>query len=131
MKIIKRLLKCVGEYKKDSIITPILIVFEVALECILPLVTSSMLNTIQKLSTAQPVEKSSGIIHEIETLINGWAGGDILHAILIHGAILVLLALLSLLCGALAGKTVANASAGFAKNLRRDVYYNIQTFSFV
>ena len=130
MKIIKRLLKCVGEYKKDSIITPILIVFEVALECILPLVTSSMLNTIQKLSTAQPVEKSTGIIHEIEVLIDGWVGGNTLHSIFVHGAILIMLALLSLLCGALAGKTVANASAGFAKNLRRDVYYNVQTFSF-
>ena len=129
MKVIKRLLKCVGEYKRDSILTPVLIVFEVLLECILPLVTSSMINTIQTLSDLTST-KSTGVIHWIETTINGWVGNVPLHSILVHGAILIIIAILSLLCGAFAGKTVANASAGFAKNLRRDVYYNVQTFSF-
>ena len=130
MKIIKRLLKCVGEYKKDSIVTPLLIGVEVLLECILPLLTSSMLNTIQQLASQQADAESSGIIHWIETTIFEMAGGDILHSILLHGAFLIVIAFMSLFCGAMAGKTVANASAGFAKNLRRDVYYQIQGFSF-
>lgn len=129
MKVIKRLLRCVGEYKKDSILTPILIVFEVLLECILPLVTSSMINTIQRLSV-ETSATSTGIIHWIESTLLNAMGGDVLHSILLHGGLLIAIALLSLFCGALAGKTVANASAGFAKNLRRDVYYNVQTFSF-
>ena len=129
MKIIKRLAKCVGEYKRDSIITPVLIVFEVLLECILPLVTSSLINTIQSISVDSATE-SVGIIHWIEVTVGGWAGGDPLTSIVFHGVILIIIAFLSLFCGAMAGKTVANASAGFAKNLRRDVYYNVQTFSF-
>ena len=129
MKIIKRLAKCVGEYKKDSILTPVLIVFEVLLECILPLVTSSLINTIQSISV-ESSQDSVGIIHWIETTVNGWANGDPLTSIIYHGIILLIIAFLSLFCGAMAGKTVANASAGFAKNLRRDVYYNVQSFSF-
>lgn len=130
MKIIKRLAKCVGEYKKDSILTPILIVFEVLLECVLPLVISSLINTIQGIVAGSVTEDGSGIIYKIQTLLTSWAGGDSLNAIILHGVILIILAFLSLFCGAAAGKTVANASAGFAKNLRRDVYYNVQTFSF-
>lgn len=129
MKVIKRLAKCIGEYKKDSIITPLLIVVEVFLECVLPLVTSSLINTIQSISV-ESSQESVGIIHWIEVTVNDWAGGDPLTSIIFHGVILLFIAFLSLFCGAMAGKTVANASAGFAKNLRRDVYYNVQTFSF-
>ena len=58
------------------------------------------------------------------------AEGSALNSIIFQGVILIVLAFLSLFCGAMAGKTVATASAGFAKNLRKDVYYNVQTFSF-
>ncbi len=128
MKVIKRLAKCVREYKKESILTPILIVFEVLIECVLPLFTSSMINTIQLIDGA--ASQSVGIIHYIEEAMMTLAEGSALNSIIFQGVILIVLAFLSLFCGAMAGKTVATASAGFAKNLRKDVYYNVQTFSF-
>lgn len=128
MKVIKRLAKCVREYKKESILTPILIVFEVLIECVLPLFTSSMINTIQRIDGA--ASQSVGIIHYIEEAMMKLAEGSALNSIIFQGVILIVLAFLSLFCGAMAGKTVATASAGFAKNLRKDVYYNVQTFSF-
>lgn len=129
MKVIKRLMKCVREYKKDSILTPVLIVLEVLLECVLPLVTSSLINTIQNFAVGMP-DDGKGIIYQIQTLMYNLAEGDAFHSIILHGVVLIVLAFLSLFCGAMAGKTVANASAGFAKNLRKDVYYNVQSFSF-
>lgn len=128
MKIIKRLSKCVREYKKESVLTPILIVFEVLIECALPLFTSSMINTIQRIDGTP--SRSVGIINYIEERMMSLANGSALHSIIFQGVILIILAFLSLFCGAMAGKTVATASAGFAKNLRKDVYYNVQTFSF-
>ncbi len=128
MKIIKRLSKCVREYKKESVLTPILIVFEVLIECALPLFTSSMINTIQRIDGTP--SRSVGIINYIEEGMMTLANGSALHSIIFQGVILIILAFLSLFCGAMAGKTVATASAGFAKNLRKDVYYNVQTFSF-
>ncbi len=129
MKIIRRLSKCIREYKKDSILTPVLIVFEVLLECILPLFTSSLINTIEDFAGGAG-ESGTGIIHGIQTFMYGLSDGDTLNCIIIHGILLLIIAFLSLFCGAMAGKTVASASAGFAKNLRKDVYYNVQTFSF-
>ena len=117
------------EYKKDSILTPVLIVLEVLLECVLPLVTSSLINTIQNFAVGMP-DDGKGIIYQIQTLMYNLAEGDAFHSIILHGVVLIVLAFLSLFCGAMAGKTVANASAGFAKNLRKDVYYNVQSFSF-
>lgn len=131
MKIIKRLAKCIGEYKKDSIITPVLIAFEVMFECILPLITSSMINSIQSFAGGgSSGAESSDLIYVINNAISSLAGGDVLISIVYHGIILIVIAILSLICGGLAGKTVANASAGFGKNLRKEIYYNIQDFSF-
>lgn len=127
--VIKKLSASIREYKKDSILTPIFIAFEVLLECILPLVTASLINTLQSFSTETATE-SSGIVSLINGLIMGWAGGNILLGIILHGLILVVFAMLSLSCGAIAGKTVANAAAGFGKNLRHDLYYSVQDFSF-
>lgn len=131
MKVIKRLAKCIGEYKKDSIITPVLIAFEVMFECILPLITSSMINSIQSFADGgSSGAESSDLIYAINNAISSLAGGDMLISIVYHGIILIVIAILSLICGGLAGKTVANASAGFGKNLRKEIYYNIQDFSF-
>lgn len=134
MKVIKRLSKCVGEYKRDSILTPLLVTVEVLLECILPLVTASMINCIDSFSSAGQTggtgNQSSTIITAIGNFINSMANGDTFTSIIYHGIFLIILAVISLFCGAMAGKTVANASAGFAKNLRRDVFYSVQKFSF-
>ena len=102
--MVKDLLKSVREYKKASILTPILVTFEVILECLIPFVLANL-------------------ITEIES-------GCGLDVIAIYGAELVLMAGLSLLFGALAGKFSATASCGFARNLRKDLYYKIQTYSF-
>ena len=127
--MLKKLSSCIREYKKDSILTPLFIAFEVLLECILPLLTASLINTLQSF-TAETATESSGIIAQVNSIIMGWANGNVLVGIILHGVILVVFAMLSLSCGAIAGKTVANASAGFAKNLRHDLYYAVQDFSF-
>ena len=102
--MIKTLLSCVREYKKTSILTPILVSGEVVVECIIPFFIAKLINRIEN-------------------------GAD-MKMILMYGGILVLLAFVSLSFGALAGSTCATASAGFAKNLRHDLFYKVQDFSF-
>lgn len=102
--MIKKLSRSIREYKAASILTPIFVTLEVILECLIPFVTASLIDM-------------------IENNIS-------LRSILIHGAILVGMAILSLVFGALSGAFCAKASSGFAKNLRKDIYYKIQDFSF-
>ncbi len=104
MQMIKRFLQCVREYKTATILTLIFIVGESIIECLIPFITSDLIDTIQ-------------------------AGAE-LSLILKTGLILVGLAVISLACGTIAGFTCAKASAGFAKNLRRDLFHRIQDFSF-
>lgn len=102
--MIKRLSKSIREYKTVSIITPILIIGEVSLDAVIPYILAMLVNNIQ-------------------------AGCD-LQTIAKYGAILVALAAVSLCCGGVAAYTASKASAGFAKNLRHDLYQSIQSFSF-
>ena len=102
--MIKQLTQCLREYKRAAIITPIFIVFEVVLECIIPLIIANLVNEIQ-----------------------GGCGLDVIGK---YGVILIIMACLSLLFGGLAGKTSATASCGLAKNLRKDMFYKVQEFSF-
>ena len=102
--MLKRLAKCVREFKKPTILTLIFIIGEAVIECIIPFVTTRMVNRIQ-------------------------AGAGI-SEILKIGGVLILLAVLSLCCGGLAGFTCAKASSGFAKNLRSDLFEKVQTYSF-
>ena len=102
--MLKTLAKSIRQYKRESILSPVLVTLEVLLECMIPLYMSTMLKDI----TDEP------------TMSN----------ILIYGAILLVMAAFSLLFGILAGKYAATASAGFARNLRHDIYYKIQDFSF-
>ncbi len=103
----KCLLKSVREYKKPSILAPIFIALEVIVECIIPYVMTLLLGKINTVPT--------------DALM-----GEVLK----FGGLLIFLALLSLCCGALAGRFCAVASSGFAKNLRKDLFYKIQGFSF-
>ncbi len=100
----RRLLQCVREYKKPTIITCLLMVLEVAIEVAIPFVTANLVNSI----------KAGAPIEDVVTT----------------GLILVALALVSLSCGALGGFTCSKASAGFAKNVRQDIFHKIQTYSF-
>ena len=104
--MIKTLLKSVREFKVVSIVTPLLVFFEVILECIIPFVIAEMVKMIESHDTV-----------DIGTVLK-------------YGGVVVILALLSLLFGAIAGITSAKASCGFAKNLRHDLYYAVQDFSF-
>ncbi|MBR5496079.1 MAG: ABC transporter ATP-binding protein [Oscillospiraceae bacterium] len=102
--MLKTLAKSIREYKKFSIVTPIFIALEVAIECTIPFVIANLVNQVK-------------------------AGCDMVM-LLKNGGILVLLALLSLTFGALAGYTAAIASSGFSKNLRHDMFVSIQKYSF-
>ncbi len=104
MNIIRVLKKSIREYKRDSILTPILVAFESLTECFLPLMVANLVNQMQN--------------------------GCDFSVIVKYGAILVVMACFSLLFGALAGITAANASAGFGKNLRKDLFVAVQNFSF-
>lgn len=102
--MIKTLAKSIREYKIASVITPIFIVCEVILEVLIPYLMASLID-------------------------NGVDKGD-MDYIWKMGLVLTLVALISLLFSGLAGKYAAVASAGFAKNLRHDMFYKIQTYSF-
>ena len=102
--IIKTLAKSIREYKKPAILTPILVTGEVVFECIIPYLIAQLVNQIQ--------------------------AGCGMDVIVRYGVVLVILALLSLLLGALAGSFCATASCGLAKNLRKDMFYRIQGYSF-
>ena len=102
--LIKTLFASVREYKKPSILTLIFIVGEVVIECFIPFITAKLVNNIKS--------------------------GVSLSELLKTGLTLILLALLSLACGGIAGVTCAKASAGFSKNLRSDVFSRIQTYTF-
>ena len=104
MNIIRVLKKSIREYKRYSILTPILVAFEALVECIIPLMVANLVNKMQN--------------------------GCDLSVILKYGVILIIMACFSLLFGALAGITAANASAGFGKNLRKDLFMAVQNFSF-
>ena len=102
--MIKRLLKSMREFKKDALLTPFFVVLEVVMEVIIPMVMA--------------------------LLIDKGIDGQDMAAIWKYGIILVLCAMLALVFGAAAGTFAARASTGFARNLRHDMYYNVQNFSF-
>lgn len=102
--MIKRILSYVQEYKKASLLTPLFMVGEVMMEISLPFLMSFIID-------------------------EGVNQGD-MSKVLFYGMIMFVCAILSLMCGALAGKYAAYASGGFAKNVRRAVFYKVQDFSF-
>ena len=104
MNTLKKLMKSIRQYKLHSILSPVCVTVEVALECIIPLYMIEMLKKIEE---------------------------DIsIRNILFYGGILLVLSAFSLVFGILAGKFAATASTGFAKNLRQDMCYRIQGFAF-
>ena len=102
--MLKRLAACVREFKKPTVLTLIFIVGESIIETMIPFITSNLVNDIK--------------------------GGVVLSQLLRSGGLLLLLAMLSLGCGGAAGAFCAKASAGFARNLRHDVFSRIQRYSF-
>ena len=102
--MIRKLLASVREYKRVSILSFLFIVGEVVIECLIPFITADLVNRLK---------------------------GDLdMKSLLLTGTLLIFMAVVSLACGGLAGYTSAKASAGFAKNLRHDVFDRVQSFSF-
>ena len=102
--MIKKLAKCIREYKRDTILSPVFVSLEVFMEVLIPFIMARLIDY-------------------------GIDRGDMSY-IVRTGLILAAMALLSLLFGVLAGKAAATASAGFAKNLRHDMFHHVQDFSF-
>lgn len=101
--MLRSLLKSVRQYKKVSVLTPIFVAAEVVLECLLPFIMAELIDEMT---------------------------GESMTPVIRYGGILIVLAVLSLIFGVLSGKTAATASCGFARNLRQDMYFKIQEFSF-
>ncbi len=104
MHSIKVLMKSIREYKLQTILSPLFIALEVLIEVVIPFITAQLIDSIESKSTINEIAK--------------------------YGGLLVGLALLSLICGALSGHFCAVASSGFAKNLRHDLFYKVQSYSF-
>jgi len=102
--MIKTLMKSIREYKKASILTPLLVALEVVMDVLIPFLMAKLID-------------------------DGIYAGE-MNAILKIGLTLIISAMMALVFGVLSGKFAATASAGFAKNLRKDMYYNVQNFSF-
>ena len=102
--MIKVLARSIREFKKASILTPLLVTVEVILECAIPFVIANLVNQMQ--------------------------AGCSMDVIVRYGTILIVMSIVSLIFGGAAGATCAAASTGFARNLRRDMFYNIQNYSF-
>ncbi|MDO5291909.1 MAG: ABC transporter ATP-binding protein [bacterium] len=102
--MIKKLMNYIGEFKRDTILTPIFIMLEAIMEVLIPVLMASIID-------------------------KGVAVGNMKHVIVI-GLTMLLVSFLSLGFGAIAGKTAATASTGFARNIRRAMFYNIQNYSF-
>ena len=103
--MIKRLYACVREFRTVTWLTPLFILGEAIIECLIPYRIANLINSLNK-------------------------DGVILENILREGLILVAMASLSLACGAMAARTASKAGAGFARNLRHDMYNRICTYSF-
>lgn len=128
-KSIKLLSKSIREYKKPSILTPLFVMIEVIFECLIPWILSLLLGVIEYVSNGGG-ENVNDFTKKIVNLLSHGAEPNLLLIILQFGGVMILLAGLSLTFGAIAGRTCAKASSGFAKNLRKDLYYKIQDFSF-
>ena len=104
MKMIRQLMGCIREYKKPTILTLVCMVGEVAIDVLIPFITAKLINEVK--------------------------AGAALDGIVRAGLVLMLMALVSLSCGAAGGFFGSRASAGFARNVRHDVFTRVQSFSF-
>ncbi len=108
----RSLIKCVRENKWPTLITLVTIMFEAIIETRIPTITADLVNKVKSIDLAGGAQ----------------AGG--MKEVLAAGLTLFVMAAISLACGGIAGYTSAKAAAGFAKNVRHDIYYKIQDFSF-
>lgn len=123
---LKKMASCVGEYKVPAIFTSILVAFEVLFEIFIPLIMAQIVNvgmseTATEFTFTLQLGKSSWALFTMT---------DRIWFIVTCGAMMVVMALISLFFGTMSGKLASTASTGFAKNLRRKLFYKIENFSF-
>ena len=126
IKLLKQLGAYVGKYKIYAILTPIIVSLEVVMECLIPFFTADLITYVQQGYTVDNAILTKWYISFVEKIIPGRplavVGG--------YCILLVIMALMSLSFGAIAGITCAKASCGFAKNLRTGLFNKSQDFSF-
>ncbi len=118
MKKKKTIMSCINGYWLYTILSPICVALEVAMEILIPLVIADIVNIIDSGNEAKLL------------ILKFLANMSVQKGAIIAGIILIALAIISLIFGALSGIFCARASVGFAKNLRQAIYYNVQDFSF-
>ena len=126
-KIFRTLGRCIGEYKKATLLTPIFVVMEVLLEVFIPLLMSQIVDVGMDSSLTEfafNINIGSASFH-IFTLYNR------IEFIVTVGGLMALMAMLSLVFGVLAGKFAAISATGFGKNVRKGIFYKVQDFSFL
>lgn len=128
--VLKNLSKSVREYKKPSFLAPAFVMLETVIECLIPWIMTLLLGVLEIASGREAVNSDAFLIKLLDFLTGGAENPSYMLLILEFGAILMVFATISLFCGIKAGKYTAIASSGFAKNLRKDMYYKIQDFSF-
>lgn len=122
----KKLASCVGEYKVPAIFTSVLIALEVLFEILIPIIMAQIVNV-------GMVENATSFTFTLQLGKKGFAlftMNDRILFIVTCGAMMVAMALVSLFFGTMSGKLAATASTGFAKNLRKKMFYKIENFSF-
>ncbi len=123
---LRKLASCVGEYKAAAVWTSVLVAIEVLFEVFIPLIMAQIVDVgmSDKLSVFEFVLQFGSVSIPVFSMTNRTL------FIVICGVLMVAMALISLLCGALSAKLAATASTGFASNLRRKLFYKVENFSF-
>ena len=124
LKNVKKLASYIGEYKLAAILSPVIVALEVVMECLIPFLTADLITFIETGS------KDSLLTHWLVTFVQSNISQNSLAVVGAYCAILIVMALLSLTFGALAGIYCSKASCGFAKNLRTGLFNKSQDFSF-
>lgn len=122
----RKLATCIGEYKTASIFTSVLVAAEVLFEVFIPLIMSQIVDV----GMAQNVDSFTFVLKLGRTQVEMFTMYKRLDFILVCGAMMVAMALISLLCGMYSGMLAAKASTGFASNLRQKLFYKVENFSF-
>lgn len=123
---LRKIASCIEQYKAPSILTSVLVAIEVLFEVFIPIIMAQIVDVgMEKNATVFPFVMSFGNLR-----VQVFQMTDRTSFIVVCGVMMVVMALLSLLCGAMSAKLAATASTGFASNLRRRLFYKVENFSF-
>lgn len=124
--VMKKLMPCIGEYKRASILTSVLVAIEVIFEVFIPLIMAQIINVgMDESATSFTYILSLGNLSVPVFTMASRTG-----FIVVCGVSMIVMAMLSLLCGTLSGRYAAQAATGFAMNIRQKLFYKVENFSF-